>query len=1420
MLLRSRVVLAAFLPLLLLVGAASALADDGGQSSTLPPTYLSEYGELLESTGSDALGLATDPEAAEELPHRDLDREGALELLTSVFPEQLESPAGIFDDLEVEEFYSDHVAVIPAGQEPAVPSGGARSEQPGLLDSLLPLRTEDKEGDNAAVDLDLESAEGELQPANPLVEIGIPMQLGEGISLPEVGVEIELAGAPAERSPSTAEESTAFFPNVATDSDLTVAPTPTGVETLTQLRSPDAPRSQTFNLTLPAGASLQANGAGAEVVRDGQVLIGIPKPTALDAEGNSVPVSLEVDGSSLTVEASPSSAAAYPILVDPVYQAYSWSSIGDPAFGDWKASSGNPNFLATTMGIWGGQYGLNLKTQYAAVPPYMASSWDTFVPRFFTDYENAEIKKRPTSYIKNLTFSQLYFWIEEGAPVHPHPFFMVALTDEAKGLFVSSGTHNSAEGQYLSPSGPYTLVNPQGNLDVKHGGIALASYESIAYPRHVYVGQASVELTDNEAPTIGIHEAPTKWVNDKPSSAIGLAGSDPGLGISQVAIWETQIGTTNLRRVITPVGCIGTFSSACPRKWSSSEAGKPPVNYEPQVMPQGEDWVALEMCDPVVHCSPETCDLAGHCKLEQSNVVQVKVKVDHTAPTLALSGTMTEQGSLGTQKAQYTVKASATDGTEAQPQSGIAKIEIKVDGKPISLDSTWSPGCATKNCPLPKEWTLNADQYAAGQHKVEVIATDAVGLATTKSVTIETHPDLTAPTVALSGSITEQAQLGTTRPSYALKVSATDPGGAEERKSGAASTVVKVDGKTVDSYSPGCVAGGCAISREWSLQSSTYAAGAHLLQVTATDAAGKATTKSQTVNIARDTTAPQISATNLFYTAPEGWVEQKLAYSYNATASDPNGYGMTSLVLKVDGTVIKSVNQACPQGGCNESFGSNSIDMHPYAGGAHSAELAATDGAGNVARQKWTLNVDPAGQVSTEEAISTVEAMEDTTEEEVLASEPVAGEELPVELSEEELEPEIVQEGEDLQTIGAPTETEMTVDPGDGFTIHAPEGDYSVVPVGGGSANNSISDGRAVIAPNTHGSVDSIVRPTYEGDMTFQLIRDTSAPEEYSWRVQLGPEDTLTQVDSTHAEVFTDGTVPTLGIRAVAAHDADGSEVPTTLAVGPENTIALIVHHRAGNPAAGGASFVYPISAGTGWLGGFQTFAVAMPAPEVVQNEEEEEGYEVSGTVISEWSIGAPEAATVAEASASGYSLTSQQKNEIEHRRFRYIGCQDIEDPVIDPGKLRTNVGRECGNPFAQDPGPDYIAFNMAIRGAYFRLPGVFTKHLGGPTDHIECDKMFDPSHYGGYQVEEKYFIDPARKCQWWGTTQYSRDPIAWNENGHSHHITPYGEWNWGSSAYANPEGHWTHHQTGLALYLWTSPRKYIGRHITTCIDC
>jgi hypothetical protein len=125
--------------------------------------------------------------------------------------------------------------------------------------------------------------------------------------------------------------------------------------------------------------------------------------------------------------------------------------------------------------------------------------------------------------------------------------------------------------------------------------------------------------------------------------------------------------------------------------------------------------------------------------------------------------------------------------------------------------------------------------------------------------------------------------------------------------------------------------------------------------------------------------------------------------------------------------------------------------------------------------------------------------------------------------------------------------------------------------------------------------------PPYDGGMSFPAIEGPGGPEEFSWEVTLYEEQELRQIDDRSAAVYYTDPAEHLAfeISAIDAHDAAGTTVRTTITVTPPNTITLTVHHRDGNPSSGGATFDYPITAGSGWEGGFQTYQVAMP-PESV----------------------------------------------------------------------------------------------------------------------------------------------------------------------------------------------------------------------------
>jgi DNA-binding beta-propeller fold protein YncE len=2017
------------------LAATSASADDmAAQSSHLPTSE--DFIQAIEARGSQLNDVhPTDPELAESLPHRDLGREEALELLQGVFEAQLQAPAGVFDQLEVEKFLTPNVVLVggedpptlvPAAasempptesKEEPVPvaprsekeelraqSPSARDESKGaepgleghgqltgatLLSSTIPLRTESPSGDPEVVNLSLDRTGGEIQPAAPLVEVDIPGEIDEGIELPGAGVTIELAGAPAERATSIIDQSAGFAPNVAPDTDLAVAPTPTGVETLTQMRSADSPDSETFNLDLPTGATLEATEDGGATVIDGEeTLVSVAAPTAIDASGSEVPVSLDVSGDSLTLIVSPSESTQLPILVDPLFQTYEWASSTNGQNGICSNSFKYESFNAcTNREEWGfehhesyvpnhielsaqkysgggsGTPGLTIETHQELKAGNSGSTIYT-VPRYFTD--QTKYGSMPTSYISHMTFWNLDWnaWSS-----HLSPYLFAGIWDPIYQGWVSYNTFDGLiEHGVHDMNWKYQFSNPNssGNADT-HAKVGYVSVQATeTQPNEntaAYVGSASVELADEDIPALGAVSGPSGWVNQT-ARPVSFMASDSGLGVQSLTATDEAASPHSWK---TSYGCIGVGDAACPHTWQSTETSPPALKYEPSLMPQGIHYLSVVAEDPVGN---------------KSAPAYAQVKVDHTTPEVALSGTMTEQGALGKKRPTYTIKAATSDGTEAQPQSGVAKVRIEVDGK---VEAKSEPGCATKNCAIPLEWTLESSKYSAGQHTIKVVATDGVELATTKTLTIELQPS--PPSLALSGTMTEQGTLGASRPRYKLNVSASAEAGVEHpspptfasvvgssgsgtgqfshpgdvaldskgnlwaldkgnnrieefnekgeyvKKFGASGTAngqlsgpaalaidtkgniwvadtgnnrieefnekgeyvtkigasgsgngqfygpegvaidpkgniwvadtynarleefnekgefvkvvgkegsapgqlieptgidigpggnvwvadwennrvevyneageyvrqfgsagtgngqfshpdalaidtkgdvwvgdqdhgrveefnqsgeylaqfgsagpgqgqfsfgypmgiavdskgsiwvtdtghnqvqrwlipgyapaysssmgsagagngqlsnpadsaidadgnllvvdkgnnrveklnpkgeylsqfggagssngqlnspsgiatdsegniwvtdtgnnrvekfnpkgeylsqfgaygsgngqfkgpagiaisqsngaiyvtdrgnhrverftktgayfgqagsygwedarfnepagialggpsgefaytvlvvdsgnnrvqqftplgvflgkfgslgsgpgqlsrpgaidvdavgnvwvgdqnnnrieeftqsgqylaqfgssgsgqaqfslnwpagiassakgtlwvtdggnnriqrwsqsnlrseitteVSIDGKLVNTGEGGCITEQCPLAREWTLDSSGYSPGKHTILAKATDGLGNTTTKSLTVEVQPDATKPTLEVSGELFNAPEGWVEQE-DYGLNASAND-GGYGVTSLSLKIDGQQVTSVSQACADGGCLETL-AKSINMSSYSGGTHLAELIATDGAGNSSARHWTINVDPDGHITANEAQKTLQASDATSGSAVVAPTSAL---LSTPESAEGYEPKLVEGENQFESTGVPDKSLIPPTGKEGFTVELPEGAINAEPLQSSEASPGIiAEEAAVVAGNSFENVDIVLRPIYDGILTFASIRDSSAAETFEWQVALGSEQILKPIDSKRAEVdYEDGHEAYL-ITAEPASDAVGTTVPTSLSVSHGDIITLKVEHRQ-------HEYVYPVVAGAGWEGGFHTEKIVGPPNEKEIKEEEERirheeweamehaAGEESGGDSEELYVSPPEPASAADAEVEDLA---EWHNGIEHKNFRWIQCHHIDGfPDV---KLIARPGGVCGNPFTRDPGTEDIAFNYGIRGDYYIVPGKWVKHKGSSTEHIECDKMYDRENIeNAGLIHWDYYINPARKCEWYGHTRDGGGSFA----EYGKHITPYGEWVWGYTS--NPGDH---QYAGLALYLWASKDEHVGHHTTTCIDC
>jgi hypothetical protein len=1231
----------------------------------------------------------TDPAAAQELPHRDLDRAEAIELTESVFGPQLSETQGIFGGLDVKKYLSENSAIVSSEAKPeAVLRVGGGSEagtgsdhrENDLLESTLPLETEGPLGGPIPVDLSLDQAGSGLVPAVPLVEVELPKELGEGIELPESEIGIELVGHRKDARPRSSMK-TSHLPERRRRHGLLSRPTPTGLETFSTIRSAESPDSETLRFDLPVADILSQDEAGAVVTREGRKVLSIPPPTATDADGAAVPVSLSVEGDSLTLSAHPDPGATFPILLDPIVESYDWFDyVATTGQGTWHFQDNEPGFSHSYPGT--DPYGIWILAPSGSYYPGDQAGWYYYVPRLMEEHEHG---RTPTSYIVRMSLMHVGFHTSPGPYYSPYETMGIL----GEGHWAGVPGHEAVWGYGGNYPAFYAIPNypgyPGWGINFENGepgkrdqtakvglGLALASVENAYLPpengRIAELGGAAVEVADEDAPKVA-NGSISPWMNQTATAAITAEAADTGLGVKVIG-FELP-GGQGSRTYVNP--CTGAVESPCPENWTASVKAS---EYNPSSMPQGIDEVKLGAQDALWNTAA-----AGEKAL---------VRIDHTPPILALSGTLTEQATRGTTLPQYKLRYVATDGAEGSPQAGVVSTELKLDGK--AVEPKYAPGCATRNCSITREWTLTASNYTAASHTIEVIATDGVGLTTTRTLKF---------------------------------------------------------------------------------------------------------------GLTKDTTAPSVTASGGFFEGPSGWLTQK-NYSAQVVAKDAQGAGVTALALKVDGKTIKAINVSCSAGACEASI-STTLNMASYEGGEHSAEVVATDGAGNTTTKRWTIDLDPSGTIPSREATRTLEAVEGTEPEtSALAS---ADEVIPAEEREQGNNPgiEVIGEGEYI-TSGVPVESTVVMGANEALTLNGSEAEFEITPVASGSsASAEVVEGISAVLPSTNQGADTVIRPKYNGLLDFQDIREAASLETFEWEVSLLPGESLRGLEGGQSvAVYFEEEIELMLISAMPAHDVLGKGVPTHLSVSGPNAVKLTVEHR-------GGSYVYPVTAGPSFEVGYSSVEVIKPVlpPEAGESEVE----------LGELWVSAPEPSSPQAAGITDPSILLLATGKTTHEHIVWIQCEVIDNDYGDlpPGFFGRLNNSHCGNPFTRSPGPPEIAFNYGLKADYWISPGVFAKHLGSQTEHVECAKMYDEEHLEAQEgwAQSQFFINPASECRWRGASQYGEPSYA----PYGKHITAYGLWEWGSGGGRGP-GTWLNHSAPLALYIWASKDRYVGRHKTECIDC
>jgi YD repeat-containing protein len=260
-------------------------------------------------------------------------------------------------------------------------------------------------------------------------------------------------------------------------------------------------------------------------------------------------------------------------------------------------------------------------------------------------------------------------------------------------------------------------------------GIGTGSGPSqLACGHDFYVAGALLAQDDPEAPGVSASGMPGGWISDTtPSFTLTANGYDPGLGVRKTTF--TREGSPNSFE--RPVGCNGAAGSRCPEHRTEH------FNVSALSFDEGKNNAYMTVEDATGEKSTQTW----------------QTYVDMTKPDVVLNGQLAvatdedKGGQQGDEKVEelslpvYNLEIKATDiGTEAnadkKKRSGVRKLEVKLDGV---KKEAWEQPCSD-SCWMERTYALKLNNLSAGEHVLEVLATDGVEKVRERTIEFEYIP--------------------------------------------------------------------------------------------------------------------------------------------------------------------------------------------------------------------------------------------------------------------------------------------------------------------------------------------------------------------------------------------------------------------------------------------------------------------------------------------------------------------------------------------------------------------------------------------------------------------------------------------------------------------------------------------------------
>lgn len=634
-----------------------------------------------------------------------------------------------------------------------------------LVRSSVPLRV--GQGSRAVpLSLSLKAGEGGYVPAAGAVPIVIARGAAGGVALPD-GIDVSPQGV--SDVPGEVVGNRLVYANVAADTDLMTAPTPTGAEMWWQLRSARSSPDQTLLFSLSRGETLAASKTipgGVALLSDDVPVLEVLPATATDAAGGSVPVTYTVARDVVKVHVALGGDTDFPVLVDPDLS-YVFSTANAP---NWYLYDNGNSESGTWLGGYNyDYYGYCLYTDPIEIADngYTGScdEGDALSGSFAEWYWSANQYVPGTVRIYRADVagfqhgesgqSAVYIglWGADFAPLGSDPVYTFS---------------PSAGEQGADPFGSRSQVSGNITFCAQYGGGADGSSVPLcsdSYNAPAASGGAYflMQMASTGAPyTFDIARINTSLSVDEsdvtPPNVAGASFDNYAVSTPGATFWTDQPATFSAESEDDGAGVLGTDLYVEPGYNDAVAGGDwPPTSPAPSASEAGDcDTPAQSnMCDQYSGASVSvpnglwTVTALPWNPFGLSSTASYDVGVDTTAPSVATSGSFTNAVTSGAvTDGSYQLAVTAQDNEGGWPQSGIASITATVDGQQLdqgtyansgcpagasapSVGQAPPPGCETDSLTLP----INTSTLGEGEHTLVLTATDWAGNSQTGTTT-------------------------------------------------------------------------------------------------------------------------------------------------------------------------------------------------------------------------------------------------------------------------------------------------------------------------------------------------------------------------------------------------------------------------------------------------------------------------------------------------------------------------------------------------------------------------------------------------------------------------------------------------------------------------------------------------------------